>query len=342
MARIRSIHPKIFTDEAFMVLSSHARTLLFGVLCEADDGGVIKWSPVQLKARYLPADSVDGSALLAELVQAGWLRCYEVAGAGYAAIRKFRRWQRPKEPSLVHPMPDDLLGFVCGVDGRPAVGRPPSVDRTPAPEPETVMVQADLPLPDMRPTAAVLPIHAASATMAAALPENTASTTIPEFPEIRVQREEGGGKKERDMKNNPIHYTPPDLTSVSRRETPAGVVVATPIVAAFNAYNATARALGLPSARVMTEARRVRLRQRLRECGGLDGWNDALAAVQRSAGLCGHNDSGWKANLDWMLGETAFTRLMEGSYDAWGRPAKKMSFYNDLVDALDRQMEAVA
>ncbi len=40
MARIRSIHPGLFTDEAFMALSLLARVVLPGLWTECDDQGV--------------------------------------------------------------------------------------------------------------------------------------------------------------------------------------------------------------------------------------------------------------------------------------------------------------
>ena len=40
MARIRSVHPGLFTDEAFMGASSDARILMIGLWCQAWDDGV--------------------------------------------------------------------------------------------------------------------------------------------------------------------------------------------------------------------------------------------------------------------------------------------------------------
>ena len=51
MSRIRSIHPGLFTDEAFMEASIPARMLIMGLWCEAWDDGVFEIKPLTIKAR---------------------------------------------------------------------------------------------------------------------------------------------------------------------------------------------------------------------------------------------------------------------------------------------------
>jgi len=112
MARIRSIHPGLFTDEAFMTASVYARLLLPGIWCEAWDDGVIEWRPLRLKARLFPVDNVDVEGLMAELVALEFLKPFEVDGREYAAIRNFRKWQNPKKPNSSGVLPPELAGFV--------------------------------------------------------------------------------------------------------------------------------------------------------------------------------------------------------------------------------------
>lgn len=88
------------------------------------------------------------------------------------------------------------------------------------------------------------------------------------------------------------------------------------VTAAFEAYNQSAQEAGWPEAKVLSKARRAALRNRLREVGGIDGWHDALAKARASPLCTGDNDRGWKADLDFLLQQKSFTRLMEGSYDA--------------------------
>lgn len=112
MPRIRSVHPGLFTDDAFMQLSMAARVLFIGLLCESDDQGIFKVRPPTLKAHVLPCDQEDICELLRELEDLNFLRRYDVDGVAYACIRNFRQWQRPKKPNAIHPLPDALRGYV--------------------------------------------------------------------------------------------------------------------------------------------------------------------------------------------------------------------------------------
>jgi hypothetical protein len=99
MSRIRSIHPGLWTDDAFMALSAHARLLVIGIWTEAFDDGVFEWKPLTLKARIFPADNVDVGALLDELVAGCFVRKEEVQGRQIGLVRNFREFQRPKKPN---------------------------------------------------------------------------------------------------------------------------------------------------------------------------------------------------------------------------------------------------
>lgn len=87
------------------------------------------------------------------------------------------------------------------------------------------------------------------------------------------------------------------------------------ITLAVKAYNETAERCGLPHVRKLTAARLSKLRARLKDCGGLDGWRDALAKLEASTHCTGGNDRGWRACLDFLLQESSFVKLIEGAYD---------------------------
>lgn len=110
MARIRSIHPGLFTDEGFASLSMAARVLLLGIWTEADDHGVFEWKPVTLKMRVMPADNVSIPDLLKECVTADTIRQFS-DGKSYGLVRNFCRFQRPKKPKYIHPMPSELRTY---------------------------------------------------------------------------------------------------------------------------------------------------------------------------------------------------------------------------------------
>lgn len=117
MARIRSIHPGLWTDEAFVGLTPYARLLFIGIWTECDDMGSFEWSPLKLKMRLLPADNIDAAELLDELQAADAIMSYEVDGKRYGAVRNFCQYQRPKKPNSVYPQTEAVRKYV-GTDAR--------------------------------------------------------------------------------------------------------------------------------------------------------------------------------------------------------------------------------
>ena len=99
MARIRSIHPKFFTDEAVLGLSCDAQVFLIGLWTEADDQGVFEWKPLTLRARLRPGKDGPVDGILAELAQARCIRHFEHDGRQFGAIRNFCKYQRPRRPN---------------------------------------------------------------------------------------------------------------------------------------------------------------------------------------------------------------------------------------------------
>jgi hypothetical protein len=106
MSRIRSIYPGQWTDEDFVVLSAFARLLTLAIRNEADDNGVFEWKPLQIKVRLFPVDAVDVGALLAELEEHRHIASYQAEGRRYGVIRNFARFNKPRRPSALYPMPE--------------------------------------------------------------------------------------------------------------------------------------------------------------------------------------------------------------------------------------------
>jgi hypothetical protein len=117
MARIRSIHPGLWTDEAFVSLTPYARLVFMGIWTECDDMGSFEWSPLKLKMRLLPADNVDAAELLAELQAADCIMSYEIGGKRYGAVRNFCQYQRPKKPNSTYPQTEAVRDYV-GTEAR--------------------------------------------------------------------------------------------------------------------------------------------------------------------------------------------------------------------------------
>lgn len=80
------------------------------------------------------------------------------------------------------------------------------------------------------------------------------------------------------------------------------------------AWNKLASECGLPQVVKLTGERRRKAVARIREFT-FDEWAQALAAIRRSRFLRGENGRGWRANFDFLLQPSSFTKLLEGYYD---------------------------
>lgn len=259
MARIRSIHPGQWRDVDFVECSFPARLLAIGLRNEADDQGVFEWKPKQLTMNLFPADAINIEPLLSELTINNVVTLFEIDGRKYGVIRNFRKYQRPKSPNCIHPLPEQFRKYV-GLDAIP-------ISEIDDDEAEPV-------------------------------------------PKAAEQMEEGGGNRRRN-------------TSSLRSDVSAGADAPPKpdeVRQAFDAYNAVAERTGWPAAEVLTEARRRKIRTRLRTCGGIDGWRSAMRRAEQSPFLRGEtgrngDHANWTPDLDFFLQEKSFTRLMEGAYD---------------------------
>ncbi|MGI9505042.1 MAG: DUF1376 domain-containing protein, partial [Geminicoccaceae bacterium] len=90
----------------------------------------------------------------------------------------------------------------------------------------------------------------------------------------------------------------------------------------------------LPKPRGCTDQRRRKLQQRLKDfCeGDLERWRQACQRVAAAPHLCGDNDRGWTANLDWVLEPRNLTKILEGNYDA-RQPKRQTEEKGVMADA---------
>ena len=110
MARIRTVKPEFWTDDALTECSRDARLLFIGTWNFADDKGGLDRSAKQLKGQVFPHDELDVEALIQELQRSGSLIEYEVNGQKYLHIKNFEKHQvinRPS-PSRVPPYDSSL------------------------------------------------------------------------------------------------------------------------------------------------------------------------------------------------------------------------------------------
>lgn len=113
MARIRSIHPGLCTDEAYMEMSIVAKAAWPLLWTACDDHGAFDWKPKGLKAAILPADNVDMLAILEEWKSLGVIRLVEIDGKPCGLVKNFCRFQSPKFPSYRYEITEDMLKFVA-------------------------------------------------------------------------------------------------------------------------------------------------------------------------------------------------------------------------------------
>ena len=111
MARIRSIHPGLSSDESYMSMTMAAKAAWPMLWTECDDQGVFEWKPIVLKARIFPADNVDFGVILAEYEMLNCVKSFTVNGKKYGIVRNFRKFQRPKKPNSIHPTPQDFSTY---------------------------------------------------------------------------------------------------------------------------------------------------------------------------------------------------------------------------------------
>lgn len=123
MARIRSVHPDICTDEVLAGLSGDVERCYVRLWTHLDDEGRCVDNPLLIKAALFPLvewiEAGDVDLWLSALAAAGLIRRYEVNGRRYLTTKPeaWARWQKPrrKVDSKLPPPPDvmpcaDIVG----------------------------------------------------------------------------------------------------------------------------------------------------------------------------------------------------------------------------------------
>lgn len=143
MARIRSVHPSLWTDDDFVSLSAFARLMLIGIWNEADDHGLLPWKPTRLKMRIFPADDVNPRALMEELRKARFIVEIERGGEPYVAVKNFRKFQRPQRPSAPIIPIDREIARIVGLEKPNEFPPAPSALREPSVSPPRIPPQME-------------------------------------------------------------------------------------------------------------------------------------------------------------------------------------------------------
>ena len=129
---------------------------------------------------------------------------------------------------------------------------------------------------------------------------------------------------DRDTQIKPLDKKDPH-TPKKIKPNPPPIVPPSDVDQAIELWNEMAGGRGLAQVVKLTERRRKAIKARLDEFG-LDGWRKALAAVAGSPFHCGENDRGWRADLDFVSGESKFVALLELPPPKEQRRAKEWEF----------------
>jgi uncharacterized protein YdaU (DUF1376 family) len=103
---------------------------------------------------------------------------------------------------------------------------------------------------------------------------------------------------------------------------------------AIEIYNSVATAIGGTVNQAITPDRRAKVKARLRECGGLDGWRVAMEKARASPYLRGEVN-GFKLSLKFVCQQESFASLMEGKYDERKQPEKRATAIQSSLDAVE-------
>ena len=101
-------------------------------------------------------------------------------------------------------------------------------------------------------------------------------------------------------------------TNVSCAITPPAI---DEIAKAVTAYNNAADRAGWPKVQKLSPARRQALRGRLKDAGGIEGWEHALTKAEGSNFLTGQTSKPFLASFDFITKSGNFIKIMEGNYD---------------------------
>lgn len=139
------------------------------------------------------------------------------------------------------------------------------------------------------------------------------------------------------------HGPPETETETYREETETeSFVDFDEIATAIKLWNDLCKKISLPQCQKITAARKAATRARLKECNGIEGWKAMLEIVENNPFFHGDNDRGWKANIDFVLKEGKFAKIMEGSYNHQkGNGNGKPTYHERLEAAGDRGVAKV-
>jgi len=149
--------------------------------------------------------------------------------------------------------------------------------------------------------------------------QNSASSAAKKRWEKTQQKQDAGNadgvKAQCQPEPEPEPYIKQD-TNVSLSVSTETTHHANDLSQAVSRYNDAAAKAGWPQVQKLTPNRSKQLRSRLKDCGGMDGWETALRKAFASDFCRGRTPKPWAGfGFDWLVKASNFTKLMEGNYD---------------------------
>jgi hypothetical protein len=145
---------------------------------------------------------------------------------------------------------------------------------------------------------------------------NSSKEHIPPTPQRGDEREKNFEPANPEPINpkpqNPEHDTEGKGKSPERNSVPSEPGLFGEILSAFNET-----LKGLPHAETLTPARIKNLSRRIREDTAREEpewWKRYFRDVRDCPWLMGKNPNGWKANFDWLIGESGMRKVVEGNF----------------------------
>lgn len=112
---------------------------------------------------------------------------------------------------------------------------------------------------------------------------------------------------------------PPSLQKAFVESLPRGIGEIR-VEQAIKDWNLVAARYGLPAVKHVTAQRKRLIVRRLEQVGGIEGWRAVLRKIAASDFLCGRQapdpkHPNWRCDIDFVLREQQFTKILEGGHD---------------------------
>lgn len=150
--------------------------------------------------------------------------------------------------------------------------------------------------------------------------DHPAKSRLPEFRAILAKPSEDFARDPETFAPHTLDLVPVPRTMDLGPRTGEGADAPPPLDEAVAVFNETAERVEWSKVQRLSPARRTALKNRLAECGGVEGWQTAMAKAEASNFLTGktprtNGHANWRPDFDWFTTASNFTKLMEGSYD---------------------------